>query len=326
MVRYITDKLAEAESQEDKLLILMRYRTDTLYRQILYYTYNPIIVFGMDDYQPSPTKRGVDGGMGISKFIHIPEDLSENKLDSTEAEFACNLVLTHINIEEAEIFLGMLKKDIGVGLTIDTINEVYPNLIPHYPVQKAIEYEPDNTTIKFPAVAQPEVQGKRVNIIVRYNTVEFRDTKGQLLPELLKFGHEFSILAQNNSTVFDACYQEDQQRFIIWDVIKYDGFIRGIDNRLGYNWRFNGLEHMILLSKQQLETPCYSSVPVKMVENWAQVDEAAREIKCNLIVKDLESIWQGGPNSGNVIFRVDAETLSTKLSTNNTTVSADATT
>ena len=322
MVRYIADKLTEAETQEEKRDVLMRYSSDTLFKRIIYYTYNPIIVFGMDDYNPKLKDPGVDGGMGISKFMHIPEDLSENKLDTDEDIFACNLVLSHINRDEAEIFVGMLKKDIGVGLTIESINSVWPNLIPNYPVQKAVDYSSElakQTT--FPAVVQPVVEGKRVNIIVRYNTVEFRDSSGKLLPELLEYGHQFSILAQNNSTVFDGCYQEQNKRFVIWDVIKYDGFVRGIDNRLGYNWRFNGLEHMIILSREHIDTPCYSSVPVKMVDNWLQVEQAAKEIKCNVIVKELDSIWQTGPNAGNIIFRVNTETLETELSSNNTTVS-----
>ena len=33
-----------------------------------------------------------------------------------------------------------------------------------------------------------------------------------------------------------------------WDVIRFDGFTKGEDTRVGYNWRHNGIEHMQILA------------------------------------------------------------------------------
>ncbi len=328
MIRFIADKLIEAETQEEKQEVLQRYSDDTLFKKLLYYTYNPMIVFGMDEYNPQKTKFGVDGGMGISKFMHVADDLYQNKLDYQEAIFACNLVLTHINVQEAELFLGMIKKDIGVGIEPETINNVWPDFIPTYPVQYAKEYTSElGKTIKFPAVCQPRYKGNRVNVIVRMNTVEFRDEQGTILTGFEEYGADFSHLAQNQATVFDGCFKNTSKgkRFVLWDVIRYDGFVKGSDNRLGYNWRFNGLEHMWLLAQEKTPKPCYKIAICNSVTSWSNARKAAQDIKSDIIVKNLDGTWQNGFVNDQLVLRMKKKTVSTKLSTNDTTVSTDTT-
>ena len=312
MIRYIADRLIEAETQQEKQAVLERYSSDTLFKRLLYYTYHPMIVFGMDDYQPKLKERGVEDGMGVSKFMHIPEDLSENKLDYDEAVFACNLVLSHINRDEAELFLGMLKKDMGVGLRVETINNVWPDLIPGYPCQQIAEYSDDLAKlIQFPCVIQPIIKGRRINVIVKYNLVEFRDALGNILKEYTEYAHQFSNLAQNNSIVFDGAVIEDngETKFILWDIIKYDGFLKGIDNRITYNWRFNGLDHICYLAREVNPVPCYSLVPSKVVGNWDEVNQSLKELSSDMVIKNLESIWTGDINTGNLLLRKNPVTI-----------------
>ena len=329
MIRYIADKLIEAETQQEKFEVLNRYSSDTLFKRILYYTYNPMIVFGMDDYYPTLKDHGVDGGMGISKFMHVPEDIYQNKLTYQEAKFSCNLVLTHINRQEAELFLGMIKKDIGVGLTIDTINRVWPDYIPVYPVQMATAYTPELAkNIVFPAVAQPLYKGTRVNIIVRMDTVEFRDTNGDVINGLDEYSKEFILLAQSNSTVFDGAYWNTKNgiQFVLWDVIRYDGFVQGYDNRLGYNWRFNGLEHMRLIAQSETPEPCYGIAMCNSVTSWEFAHKAAQDIGGDIVIKNLAGTWKNGESVDELILGVNQKTVTTELGANDTTVSADTTT
>lgn len=299
MIRYIADKIAEVDTQDEKYEILNRYNGDTLFKRVLYYAYNPMIVFGMDDYNPKLREKGVEDGMGISKFMHIPEDIYQNRLDDSEARFACNLVFSHINRDEAELFLGMLKKDIGIGLTVDTINKVWPDFIPGYPVQEPNNYSEENKElIKFPAVLQPVVGGNRINIVVRNNIVEFFDKDGKQIPNMEKYSHEFSLLAQNNNIMYDGAYLENKEvPFALWDTLRYDGFVKGSDNRLGYNWRFNSIEHMIMLAHDKNPSPCYRSIPSYLVNSWSEVAEAHKEYPVDMIIKSLESDWKNGINT-----------------------------
>lgn len=321
-IREITDKLKSVKTQEEKREILEYYSYETLLKRVLRYTYSPLITYNLDDW--TPKHRGTDGGIGMSKFMHVPEDIFQGKFTQEEAEFACDVALMRIADTEAEIFIGMLKKDIGVDLEIATINSVWPNLILEYPLQSAKEFNTsDISSFTFPAVAQKFNSGFRVNIIVRGNSVEFRDRYGKVLHNFAIYVEQFSNLAQNGSIVFDGvAVVVDEQlnivstddsdvlssnaenvRFILWDTIRYDGFVEGKDNRIGYNWRFNGLEHMMFLAVDKNSLPCYRASESKMVTNLEEAERFAKEIKNPIVLKNLSGTWKNGVSDYELIIR-----------------------
>lgn len=322
IVKTIADKLRSATSQDAKQEILEYYSSESLFKRIVAYTYNPMINFNMDEW--SPKHMGKEHGMGISKFMHIPEDIFQGKFTQNEAEFAANMALLHMNDNEAELFVGMLKKDINVGLTVDTINRVWPNLVPVYPVQRPKEYQPSLLAeFTFPVAAQKMSTGLRVNIVVRGNSIEFRDKNGNVLHNFHMYNEQFGNLAQNGGTVFDGhavVVDEDMNiiatddvdvlaadpeniRFILWDCIRYDGFVNGIDNRIGYNWRFNGLEHMMFLAVDKNPTPCYRAPEHKMVSSIEDAVAYAKQEKCPIVIKNLPGIWKNGYSTDELIIR-----------------------
>lgn len=321
IVATITDKLKAATSKKEKLEILHYYKSETLYKRLLSYTYNPLINFNMNDWKPK--HYGKMHGQGISKFMHIPEDIFQGKFTKEEAIFACNMAMMHINTREAILFEGMLHKDLGIDVDIDIINEVWPNLIPKYPVQMPVKYEPSiHLHMPFPAVVQPMSRGLRVNIVIRGNSVEFRDKNGKILESFNNYIEQFSNLAQNGSTVFDGhavvvdddmniigtddsvvlAAKPENVRFILWDCIRYDGFVDGKDNRIGYNWRFNGLEHMMFLAIDKNPTPCYRAAESKIVSSVQEAEQYAKEIKNPIVLKNLSGTWKNGPTSDELII------------------------
>lgn len=303
MVRYVWDKLKESDDSIDKKLILERYSSDSLFRRIIYLAHHPMITFGYNDLKDKiKESSGVSGGMGISKFLHIIEDMNMGRFTQEEFVFAINLALTHINEQELPLFLGILKKDLDCGLTIDLINSVYPDLIPEYPIQNPVEFT-ENLDIEWPAVIQPVVKGERVNIIIRNSCVEFRDKNGKILDIYQKYSDQFLTLSQGSGVVFDGSFING--KFILWDVIKYDGFCKGLDNRIGYNWRFNGLEHMIMLSADKIEQPCFSIPPHMIVSSLEEAKSGRDQIKTDIIIKSMSSIWKSGENESLVLLRMD---------------------
>lgn len=321
-IREIVDKLKLAKTQQDKREVLEYYSYETLLKRVLRYTYSPLITFNMDEW--TPKHRGIDGGIGMSKFMHVPEDIFAGKFTQEEAEFACDVALMRVADTEADIFIGMLKKDIGVDLEISTINSVWENLILEYPVQRPQEYKPTLLSpFTFPCVAQKMSEGLRVNIVVRGNSVEFRDKEGKILHNFDCYIEQFGNLAQSGGTVFDGhavvvdeqmniiatddeivkAANPDNVRFILWDCVRYDGFVEGKDNRIGYNWRFNGLEHMMFLAVDKNPTPCYRVPEHKMVNSVNEAVEFAQVIKNPVVMKNLPGIWKNGYSTDELIIR-----------------------
>ena len=274
----------------------------------------------MQDFKTN--KSGKPFGMGISKFLHIVDDIIENKLDAEQRRFSCNMALTHIDEVEAPLFISLVRQELDLGLEISTINSVWENLINDYPLRNATVGSVENYE-NFPACVQPLSKGLRVNVIVDGDNVSYRDKNGNVIENWESWNYQFVTLTQGQQTVLDGhavvvdenndVVSEDDSkvleahadniRFIFWDAVRYDGFAKGIDNRVGYNWRYNGLQHMMMLSVETIKDPCYSAIPVSMVGSQEQLDATLQAFKYNCVVKQLDGIWKHGDTDQEIILK-----------------------
>lgn len=317
----ISKSIIEAESQADKQQILEKYRNETLIKRIVNYAYNPLLDFGMLDFKSNNV--GKEDGMGLSKFMHVLDDIIDKKFNKQEAVFACNLALTYIDQHEVQIFVGILTKNLAWDLELETIQSVWPDLSLGYPVQYPAKWSlPKFRKFDKPMVAQKLYSGLRVNIKVQGAQVIFYTADGHPFTEFDMYKEQYSNLAQHGDTVFDGMAfitengniidSTDEEimaadpnsiNFILWDAIRYDGFMEGKDNRIGYNWRANGLEHMMMLAIEINPKPCYRMPEHTVCKNIDDVRKFSEEINSDLVVKNLSGTWVNGVTDNELIFR-----------------------
>jgi hypothetical protein len=134
------------------------------------------------------------------------------------------------------------------------------------------------------------------------------------------YDEQFKNLAQGQSTVYDGHAvvadgpkiaetsnekvleaEPDKVKFILWDVIRYDGFIEGKDTRIGYNWRYNGLEHMCILAIEKNPQPCYSVLKAELVGSQEQLELTINKMG-SCVVKSLEGTWKHGIDETQLIY------------------------
>ena len=313
------EALQGLDSQQEKQQLLQKYKNEKMLERIISIAYNPWINLKLQNFESN--KSGKMFGMGISKFLHIIDDIIDNKLDEKEKRFSCNMALTHINNLEADLFKSLITQSLDLGLEIDTINAVWPGLIMKYPIRFAT-YGDVTDYENFPACVQPVSTGLRVNVIVNKDTVSYRDKDGNIIEGWDCWNEQFVNLAQGQETVLDghavvvdtknnvvsrennAVLESPAEniRFIFWDAVRYDGFIRGKDTRIGYNWRYNGLQHMMMLAIEQNPTPCYAATDAEMVGSQEQLDSTIEKMKYNCVVKQMDGIWQHGETNQEIIL------------------------
>ena len=311
-------QLTVAKTQEEKYELVKKYEKETLVKRIMIFAYNPWIDFKLQTF--TPKHSGKQFGMGISKFMHMFEEIIEGQLDTKDAEFGFNMAFLHIETHQAPIMLALINQtlDKQLGLTIETINRVWPNSIHTYPIREALELkytEFDN----FPASVQTYSQGLRVNVIVYDGTVSYRQKNGTVIEGWTHWNEQFINLAQGQNTVFDghAVTAKDNKiaetnntkvleadikdiRFIFWDVIRYDGFVQGEDTRIGYNWRYNGLEHMMMLAYAKNPEPCYDILKAEMVGSKEQLESTIKNYS-KAVIKSLDNTWSNGSTENEII-------------------------
>ena len=319
LIPAIVKNIRLAETQSEKQLILNKYVNEIQLQRILNILYNPWIDLDLKDF--SPKYMGKQFGMGMPQFMHILDDIISGSFDKREAEFACRMAMMHINSDDAEIFLGILHQDLGLNLDVATINNVWPGLIVEYPIRLATAGDVTGFE-NFPAAVQPLSRGLRINVIVNDNTVSFRTSSGEVISGWEQYTEQFLNLAQSQSIVFDghaviangseifetanqAVLEADPDtvRFVLWDAVRYDGFIQGKDTRIGYNWRYNGIEHMMLLAMDKNKTPCYDVLKAEMVGSQQQLMETIKRYPDGCVIKSMDSTWQQGSTADEIIIK-----------------------
>ena len=320
LISSVMHTLHSALSQQDKKEILLKYQKETSIRKIIGIAYNPWLDFGLQEFKPK--HLGKKFGMGIGFFMHIIEDITQGKLDAKEADFACKMAFMHINTDDAEVFLKLINQDLKdyLSLEVETINSVWSELVMTYPLRQAQQKSIDNFE-GFPASVQQLSRGLRVNIIVTEDNVSFRLKDGSEVNNFNVYSQQFSTLAQGQGTVFDghAVLIDDKNnivgtddtevleadpryvRFLLWDAIRYDGFINGEDTRIGYNWRYNGIEHMILLALDKIKQPCYDVIKAELVGSKDQLIATINNHPEGCVVKSLDGIWKQGIADNEII-------------------------
>lgn len=319
LIATIVKNLQTMTDQSEKRELLKKYKNEMMLERIVSIAYNPWIDLKMQDFETK--KSGKPFGMGISKFLHIVDDIIQNKLDAEQRRFSCNMALTHIDDVEAPLFISLVRQELDLGLEISTINSVWENLINEYPLRQATVGTVENYA-NLPACVQPLSKGLRVNVIVDEDKVSYRDKNGNVIENWECWDYQFVTLTQGQQTVLDGhavvvdenndVVSEDNDkvleanandiRFIFWDAVRYDGFAKGIDNRVGYNWRYNGLQHMMMLSVETIKDPCYSAIPANMVGSQEQLDATIQTFGNNCVVKQLDGIWQLGDTDQEIII------------------------
>ena len=81
----------------------------------------------------------------------------------------------------------------------------------------------------------------------------------------------------------------------------YDGFIKGKDTRIGYNWRYNGLEHMMMLAYAKNPQPCYDILKAEMIGSSEQLSTAIKNYS-KAVIKSLDDTWAHGESDDEIIF------------------------
>lgn len=314
----LIQQITVAKTQEEKYELVKKYEKETLVKRIMTFAYNPWIDFKLQNF--IPRHSGKQFGMGISKFMHMLEEIVAGQLETKDAEFGFNMAFLHICDKQAPVMLALINQtlDEQLGLTAETINRVWPDSIHTYPLRVAVES--DYTKFdNFPASVQTYSTGLRVNVIIYDNTVSYRQKDGTVIEEWTHWDEQFINLAQGQNTVFDghAVIAKDNKisetdnvkvleasaediRFIFWDVIRYDGFVHGEDTRIGYNWRYNGIEHMMMLAYAKNPEPCYDILKAEMVGSKEQLESTIKNYS-KAVIKSLDNTWSNGSTENEII-------------------------
>jgi hypothetical protein len=181
MIPQILNDIA-VHSGNQKLEILRSHSDNEVLRECFRLAYNPFIKFYIKQVPSRSEILPMQIYADLGKNVNLLKPIYNRVYTGNAAlEFLQNL-LDILHPEDAEVLTNIVKKDLRCGVNVSSINKVWPNLIPEYPVMLCDSYnEKTKKNIKFPAMVQLKMDGMRCNIHVTEGGVEVFSRVGKPL-------------------------------------------------------------------------------------------------------------------------------------------------
>lgn len=261
----ILNTLANTSSKNDKLKLLESYKDDPLVRAVFYYAYNAKIKYWIKKRPPVTTSKETGSNL-FDAIACLIVTISSRKVTGNDAINYVSNLLNNLSVDDQEVLYRIIERDLKCGVSAKTVNKVWKNLIPEYPVLLCSKFdEKAEKNIKYPAIFQKKEDGGRVNLEfdggkfvsattrngnildiscfdeLTINTKERCILDGELLyaPNGIiadrKIGNGIVTKAIRN-TISEQ--EANDLIFVCWDYIPYDDFLNEYCG-LHYEVRFN---------------------------------------------------------------------------------------
>lgn len=180
-INKILQEVNQNNSRLHKESVLLKYKDDALLKRVLLLTYNKLISFRIKEIPFSLDKELLhQASRDLESALDLLDDLSNNILSGNKAIDEVTTVANSLSYDDTVVFSKIIKRNLDIGVSEKTINKIWPNLIPSYPVMLAMPDKRKNRdTIKFPCYAQIKMDGARINAHVTKDSVEYFTRNGR---------------------------------------------------------------------------------------------------------------------------------------------------
>jgi ATP-dependent DNA ligase len=327
-------ELANTSSRLEKEAILKKHHANETLKRVLFLALDPYTQFyirKIPGYTPNFTERFA---MPLSGALESLDKIINRDVTGNAAIQHLKNILESVVADDAKVIERIIEKDLKCGVSEATVNKIFPNLIPTYPVMLASGFdEKIMNKMTYPAYVQLKLDGMRFNAIVQNGKVDFRSRNGKSIDLLGNLEQEFLALAGELPVVFDgelivreksgvimnrqkgngilnkavkgtiSSSEAAQVEAVVWDIILLKDFKDGV-SKMPYEMRFQMLE--------ELEMPWR----VSLIENIevASEDEAHHLFEEyfskgeeGIILKDITKGWEDKRVKHQVKFKGELE-------------------
>lgn len=330
----IFKSLEATSSRLAKEAILKEHLSNLTLRRVLFLALDPYTQFYIR--RIPPYKTGVrNTHINLDQAMDELEKLSTRQLTGNAAFHHLLWILESLSADDAAVITRIIEKDLRCGVSEATVNKIWKNLIPTYPVMLASGFDAKlMSQMNYPAYVQLKLDGMRFNAIVKKGSVEFRSRNGKLInlrgnleEKFLELAKVFSkdVVFDGELIVRDASGVMNRQKgngilnkavkdtiseaeasmvhATIWDVIPLERFTEGYWD-VEYQTRFRMLSNLHFSKKISL-------IENKIVYNeddaHALFQEYFSKGEEGIILKDIYSPWEDKRAKHQIKFKGELE-------------------
>lgn len=201
-VSQIFNQLKNTSSRIYKERILEENKSNTLFKEVLNFIYNPYILTGLSTKKIN--KKVKEKGLTFYRFDEIKNYIISH---NTGRDIDIATVQNFINIQPKELqdfYREVFTKNLKCGITSNTINKVFgKNFIPEFNVMLAKKYDEHKEKVKGNFVITQKLDGNRLVIIKDNGIVKSFTRQGKQYEGLEEIESDIKNLFLDN-IVFDG--------------------------------------------------------------------------------------------------------------------------
>lgn len=166
-----------------KQAILAALKTaDPTAQKLIKEALNPFRVFGVKKYDMPTTAASKDLDANYEVFFKMLDELCERTITGNSARDAVTSILSRFTKESQEYLARVLDKDLKAGFSDETVNKVFPNLVPIFDVMladKCDDTEDFEKYVTFPCQADFKYDGERTVAFVKKDEIVYYSRSGK---------------------------------------------------------------------------------------------------------------------------------------------------
>jgi ATP-dependent DNA ligase len=205
IIDYI-EQIKEAQGTNAKLDILRDYSKDDIFKQVLFYAYNPFYNYYIRKIPK--VKSGAWSTIGtFEAMFELLDDLRNRKVTGNLAIEQVSNFIQHAPAQISKVLILVLNRDLKMGINTTSINKICPDLIPTFDVMLADAGIPLDQVLKDNewVYVQKKSDGKRCIAICKNDSVEFYARSGKEIENLSRH----KLLKNSILTIRNYCVNED---------------------------------------------------------------------------------------------------------------------
>ena len=142
---------------------------------------DPYRVFGVKKFS-RPEQYSSADNYSTKIITDVLDQLANRELTGNAARTAVSNMLAEYTPETAKYLERIIDKDLDAGFSADTVNKVFPGLVPTFSVMLADKFDTDEevkANVPFPCLAEAKYDGERTIAIVTEKGVNYYSRSGK---------------------------------------------------------------------------------------------------------------------------------------------------
>lgn len=164
-----------------KIILAALAKADQTAQNMIVAAMNPYAIYGVRKFDMPKTGEPTTA-KSYENFFAVLEQLAARQLTGNAARSAVTEALSRFSLEDQGYVVRAIDKDLKCGFSADTVNKVFPDLVPSFEVMLADKCEDTDDFEKyvtFPCQADFKYDGERTIAIVKTTGVTYYSRSGK---------------------------------------------------------------------------------------------------------------------------------------------------